>query len=85
VVTVAKLDPAAEVRDLRELIRVVSEALSLPFDAPDYGERMSERARIVRVVVRDVIGGNPADIGWNTDWLRGRLRIEEAEHKDAES
>jgi hypothetical protein len=85
VVTVAKLDPAAEARDLRGFLEVVSDALALPFDAPDYDARMLERARIIRVVVRDVIGGNPADIGWNTDWLRGRLRIEETEHKDAES
>lgn len=79
-----KPDPAAEARALRELLEAVSDALSLPLDAPDYDERIVDRTRIVRVVVRDVLGGNPADIGWNADWLRSRLRAEEAEHEDGQ-
>ena len=72
--------PAAstEARDLRKLLEAVLDAVTLPYDTPDYDERIKERAGLVKVVLRD--GLDTADrIGWNADWLRAKLTAEQAE------
>ena len=72
--------PAAstEARDLRKLLEAVLDAVTLPYDTPDYDERIKERAGLVKVVLRD--GRDTADrIGWNADWLRAKLTAEQAE------
>lgn len=65
----------------RLLLEAVVEALTLPHDVPDYSRRIENRAMIAKVVVRDALAGDPADLAWNADWLRQKLREEEARHQ----
>jgi hypothetical protein len=65
-------------RDLRQLLEAVLDALTLDYGVEDYDQRLKERAGIAKVVVRDGLD-EPDRIGWNADWLRGKLRAEEAE------
>jgi hypothetical protein len=74
-----KPTPTSEARDLRALLDVVADALTLDYGAPDYDERLKERARIALVVLRDGLADGPDRIGWNTDWLRHKLTAEETE------
>jgi hypothetical protein len=69
----------------RELLQAVVEALTLPEGTPDYLSRLADRAMWVRVTVKGALEEDPAGIGWNADYLRSRLRAEEAAHKDAKS
>ncbi|WP_405671469.1 hypothetical protein [Streptomyces sp. NBC_01530] len=70
---------SSEARDLRTLLTAVLDALTLPFDAPDYDERINERTAIARVVARDGLDEGPDRIGWNADWLRSKLAAEQME------
>jgi len=70
-----KTTPSSEARELRHLLAAVLDALTLDFAVDDYGERLKERACLARVVIRDGLD-EPA---WNADWLRGKLRAEEAD------
>jgi hypothetical protein len=74
-----------DARDLRNLLEAVLEAVTLPYDTPEHARRMEERAGWVHATVKGALAEDPADIGWNADYLRGRLRAEEAEaaEKDA--
>lgn len=74
-----KPTPAAENRDLRQLLAAVREAVTLDRDTPDYDQRMSDRLILVRVVVGSVIDDPSENIGWNTDWLRSKLAAEQAD------
>jgi hypothetical protein len=74
-----KPTPSAEARDLRTLVEAVTEALTLPYDTPDYDQRIVERARIARIALRDVLDTDADRIGWNADWLRSRLTTEQTE------
>lgn len=65
----------------RLLLEAVLEALTLPHDVPGYSERIEDRASIAMVVVRDALAEDPSGLAWNADWLRQRLREEEARHK----
>lgn len=67
----------------RALLEAVVEALTLPHDAPGYSKRIEDRAAIAMVVARDALAGNPADLAWNADWLRQKLREEGARHQEA--
>ncbi|WP_405841591.1 hypothetical protein [Streptomyces sp. NBC_01518] len=67
-----------EARDLRRLLAVVLDALTLDYAVDDYDERLKERACLARVVIRDGLD-EPA---WNADWLHSKLRAEETEAAD---
>ncbi|MEV6737904.1 hypothetical protein AB0N14_13615 [Streptomyces sp. NPDC051104] len=65
----------------RELLAAVLEALTLPFDVDDYDRRILERAGFARVSVDGALGEaaeRPDAFTWNADWLRRKLREEEA-------
>lgn len=66
--------PTTEARDLRTLLEAVRDALTLDHAAPDYNERLKERASLAKVVLRDGLD----DPGWNADWLRNQLTAEQA-------
>lgn len=74
-----KPTPAEEARDLRQLLEAVLEAVTLPYDGPDHARRMETRADWVRATLKGALADDPADIGWNADFLRGKLRAEETE------
>lgn len=59
-------------RDLRNLLEAVVDVLTLPFDTPDYEQQLAERAGWVRTAVRVALDENPADIGWDADYLRSK-------------
>jgi hypothetical protein len=62
----------------RELLTAVLEALTLPFDADGYEKRMVARADWVRCTLKGVL--EEGDLEWHADWLRRKLRDEEARH-----
>ncbi|MFJ2568159.1 hypothetical protein ACIO02_35440 [Streptomyces sp. NPDC087568] len=66
----------AEVRDLRALLTVVLDALTLPHDVPDYEARILDRAAWARTM-RAALDEDPRDLGWNVDYLRAKLAAEE--------
>ncbi|MDX2538606.1 hypothetical protein [Streptomyces scabiei] len=68
-----------DARDLRNLLEAVLEAVTLPYDGPEHARRMETRADWVRATVKGALADDPADIGWNADFLRSRLRAEETE------
>ncbi|MEU9406222.1 hypothetical protein AB0E08_11015 [Streptomyces sp. NPDC048281] len=70
---------SSEARDLWALLSVVLEAVTLPYDAYDYDERIRERAGEAKSAVRDAINQGPDRLGWHTDWLRHRLTAEQAD------
>ena len=76
-----KTDQSAEVRDLRDLLAAVLDALTLDYGVDDYDERIKDRAGLAKVVLRDGLD-EPTRVGWNADWLRHKLREEETQHKD---
>lgn len=73
--------PAAstEARDLRSLLEVVLDAITLPHDAHDYDQRIRERTAWARSAVKGALAEDPADLGWNVDFLRGKLAAEQAD------
>ncbi|MBT2420589.1 hypothetical protein J7F01_40405 [Streptomyces sp. ISL-22] len=71
--------PERPVEPLRELLAAVLEALTLPYDTPDYDRRILDRAATARTVVQGALDEDPADIGWNTDYLRSKLVAEQAD------
>lgn len=66
-------------RDLRNLLEAVLEALTLPYDTPDYDQRILNRAAEARVIATAALAEDPADIGWNVDFLRAKLTAEQAD------
>lgn len=68
-----------DARDLRNLLEAVLEAVTLPYSGLDHARRMETRADWVRATVKGALADDPADIGWNADFLRGKLRAEETE------
>lgn len=79
------LPPAAtpsqpsDARELRDLLAAIRDALTLPYDATDYEHRLQERAAWARTVVDAVLDNPGEDIGWNADYLRGKLAALDAE------
>jgi hypothetical protein len=69
----------AEARDLRALLEVVLDAITLPYGTHDYDRRMRERASWVRTTVRAALDESPTELGWNVDFLRSRMITEQAE------
>jgi hypothetical protein len=76
--------PSTEARDLRALLAVVLEALTLPYDSPDYDRRVLERAALARTTVGPALAEASADLGWNVDYLQQKLAAEEAEAAERE-
>ncbi|MEU3255839.1 hypothetical protein [Streptomyces sp. NPDC006997] len=71
---------STEIHDLRALLAVVVDALTLPFDTPNYDQRILARAATARVVVGEALIEDPAgNLGWNLDYLRQQLAQEETE------
>lgn len=68
-----------DARDLRRLLEAVLEAVTLPYDGPEHARRMETRAGWVRATLKGALAEDPANVGWNTDFLRGRLAAEETE------
>ncbi|MFF1732037.1 hypothetical protein [Streptomyces sp. NPDC058247] len=62
---------------IRELLDVVLDALTLPYDAPDYDRRILDRAATAHTVARATLDEDPADVGWNVDYLRQKLAAEQ--------
>ncbi|WP_216587537.1 hypothetical protein [Streptomyces brasiliscabiei] len=71
-----------DAHDLRRLLEAVLEAVTLPYDTGDHARRMEIRADWVRATLKGALEEDPANIGWNIDFLRSRLRVEEAEAAD---
>lgn len=61
-----------DARDLRNLLEAVADALTLPHDTPRYENQLIERAGWALTVIRGALAEDPADIGWNADYLRSR-------------
>lgn len=74
-----KPTPAEEARDLRNLLEAVLEAVTLSYEGLDHARRMETRADWVRATVKGALEEDPANIGWNADFLRGRIAAEETE------
>jgi hypothetical protein len=73
-----RLDPSTEALALRQLLEVAAEALTLPFGTHSYDQRILDRAAYVQCVVRGALAEDPADLAWNTDFLRSKLAAEQA-------
>ncbi|MFG2637137.1 hypothetical protein ACGFX8_25300 [Streptomyces sp. NPDC048362] len=66
-----------EARELRELLSVVVEALTLPHDLEDYDARLLRRASLAKVIAGEALVEKTESLGWNADYLRNKLRAEE--------
>ncbi|MGW3024812.1 hypothetical protein [Streptomyces sp. NPDC001221] len=75
----AASSPSSEARDLRALLAATVEALTLPYDVPDYDRRILDRAATTRVLTAAALSEDPADLAWNTDYLRAKLTAEQAD------
>ena len=73
-----------DARDLRNLLEAVLEAVTLPYSGPEHARRMETRADWVRATVKGALEEDPSGIGWNADFLRGRLAAEQAEADERE-
>lgn len=75
---------AREVRDLRSLLAVVLDALTLDHAVPDYDARVKERAALAKVAIHAGLTEGADGVGWNTDWLRSKLTAEEHDAAERE-
>ncbi|GAP46903.1 hypothetical protein [Streptomyces azureus] len=64
----------------RDLLEAVVEALTLPHGSDDYDQRILRRASLARVVAREALAEDRGRLAWNADYLRRKLREEEARH-----
>ncbi|MFE8944518.1 hypothetical protein [Streptomyces sp. NPDC007856] len=74
-----QIPASTEARELRDLLAAIREALALPFGVADYQQRLLERAAWARTVADAVLDDPGEDIGWNADYLRGKLAALDAE------
>jgi hypothetical protein len=72
-------DPTAESHGLRQLLEAAAEALTLPYHAHNYDQRILARAAYAQCVVRAALDETPADLSWNADFLRSKLAAEQAD------
>jgi hypothetical protein len=72
-------DHVTEARDLRALLEATLDAITLPYGAHDYDRRMRERVGWTLATLKGALAEDPADLGWNVDFLRGKLTAEQAE------
>ena len=70
---------AGEARDLRELLAVVLDAITLDYAADNYEHRLIARTGWAHTVLTAVNDGTSTDIGWEADFLRSKLTAEETE------
>ena len=68
---------ATEARDLRTLLNTVLAALTLPYDTPDYDQRILRRAALARTLAGAALAESTASLGWSTDYLRQQLTAEQ--------
>ncbi|MEV6546408.1 hypothetical protein [Streptomyces sp. NPDC051665] len=68
-----------EARELRRLLAVVLDAITLDYAAPDYERRLADRAGWAHTVLTAVNNGTSNDIGWEADFLRSKLTAEQAD------
>ena len=73
-----------DARELRQLLEVVLEAVTLPHDTPDYDRRILDRALWVRAALKGALAEDPANIGWDADYLRSKLTAEETDAAERE-
>lgn len=66
-------------RELRQLLAVVLDAVTLPTDTPDYERRILDRALWVRAALKGALAEDLANIGWDIDYLRSKLTAEQAD------
>jgi len=74
-----KTTPSSEARELRRLLAVVLDAITLDYAAPDYERRLADRAGWAHTVLTAINNGTSNDIGWEADFLRSKLTAEETE------
>lgn len=65
-------------RDLRTLLEATAEALTLAYDSDDYENRIVARAGWALAAITGALKDDPADIGWDADFLRQKLIEEQA-------
>jgi hypothetical protein len=75
----APMQNPGDARDLRQLLEVVLEAVTLTTDIPDYERRILDRALWVRATLKGALTEDPANIGWDVDYLRSKLAAEETD------
>jgi hypothetical protein len=68
----------SEAAALRALLAAVLDALTVPYDAADYNQRILDRATYVRTTVGGVLTEADADVEWDTGYLRKQLAAEQA-------
>ncbi|MFM9594013.1 hypothetical protein ACKI1O_32075 [Streptomyces scabiei] len=68
----------SEAAGLRALLAAVLDALTVPYDAADYDQRILDRAAHARTAVTAVLTEANADIAWDTGYLRKKLAVEQA-------
>ncbi|MGX9887327.1 hypothetical protein [Streptomyces sp. NPDC002276] len=68
-----------EARDLRGLLAVVLDTLTLDYAVDNYDERIRDRAGWAHTVLTAVTDGTSTDIGWEADFLRSKLTAEQAD------
>lgn len=64
--------------DLRALLDAVLDAIDIPHpatigDAEGYQVALDRRASLAIIIARAALAGDPADVGWNVDYLRRTL------------
>jgi hypothetical protein len=79
-----KPDTTGEASDLRALLAAVLDAVTLPYGAADYDQRVLDRTALARTVVGAALAEAPDSLGWNTDYLRKKLAAEQAEADERE-
>ncbi|MEV8396103.1 hypothetical protein ACFVAF_34685 [Streptomyces sp. NPDC057596] len=74
----ARASSPGDARDLRNLLEAVADALTLPYDTDRYEQQLAERAGWALTTIRGALDEDPADIGWNADYLRSRFAPKQA-------
>ncbi|MEU6552080.1 hypothetical protein ABZ915_17615 [Streptomyces sp. NPDC046915] len=68
--------------DERELLQAVLEALTLPYSVDGYQRRLVNRAGWVCTTLKGAL--EEGDVAWHADYLRRKMRDEEAAAKGGE-
>ncbi|MFJ3540387.1 hypothetical protein ACIPQA_33710 [Streptomyces sp. NPDC090109] len=65
-------------QELRELLALAREGITIPFDDPDYETRLDRRASMVRVTL-DGVENEGADVAHDIAFLRKKLAEEQGQ------
>ncbi|MEU2339939.1 hypothetical protein ABZ608_41510 [Streptomyces sp. NPDC013172] len=68
---------ARQEADLRKLLDVVRQALTIPFDTFDYDRRIFDRATHARTALTAVATETDVDLPWEINYLQRQLAAEE--------